>query len=120
MAYKLIITQFFQIVGLIILGVVLDLGGAPTHDRIGFRYWKHPGPFNQLNDIPGTTGRFLAFWATFINAAFSFQGTEIVPLAAGEAENPRRNVPKGHSSGLLPYLALLRRWCHRHWFASPV
>jgi len=82
------------IVGLIILGIVLDLGGGPSHDRIGFRYWKHPGPFNQLNGIPGSKGRFLAFWATFINAAFSFLGTEIVALAAGEAENPRRNVPK--------------------------
>jgi len=34
------------------------------------------------------------FWATFVNASFSFLGTEIVALAAGEAENPRRNVPK--------------------------
>jgi amino acid transporter len=83
-----------QIVGLIILGIVLDLGGGPSHDRIGFRYWKNPGAFNQLNGIPGPKGRFLAFWATFINAAFSFLGTEIVALAAGEAENPRRNVPK--------------------------
>jgi len=62
------------ITGLIILGIVLDLGGAPTHDRIGFRYWKDPGPFNQLNGISGAEGRFLAFWATFINAAFSFFG----------------------------------------------
>jgi len=37
---------------------------------------------------------FLAFWASFTNAAFSFLGTEIVALAAGEAANPRRNVPK--------------------------
>ena len=36
----------------------------------------------------------MAFWATFVNAAFSFLGTEIVALAAAEAENPRRNVPK--------------------------
>jgi amino acid permease len=55
-----------QIIGLIILGIVLDLGGGPSHDRIGFRYWKHPGAFNQLNSIPGAKGRFLAFWATFI------------------------------------------------------
>jgi len=82
------------IVGLILLGLILDLGGGPTHDRIGFRYWKNPGPFNQYNGIAGAKGRFLAFWATFINAAFSFLGTEIVALAAAEAENPRRNVPK--------------------------
>lgn len=82
------------IVGLIILGIILDLGGGPNHDRIGFRYWKEPGPFVQLNGIPGAKGRFLAFWSVFVNAAFSFLGTEIVALTAGEAENPRRNVPK--------------------------
>lgn len=27
-------------------------------------------------------------------AAFSFIGTEIVAIAAGEAKNPRRNIPK--------------------------
>src|SRR5882762_4190680 len=50
--------------------------------------------FNQLNGIPGATGRFLAFWATFINAAFSNLGIEIVALAAAEAENPHCNVPR--------------------------
>jgi yeast amino acid transporter len=75
-----------------ILGIVLDLGGGPTHDRIGFRYWEHS--FNQLNGIPGAKGRFLAFWSTFVNAGFSFLGIEILALAAAETENPRRNVPK--------------------------
>lgn len=37
---------------------------------------------------------FLAFWSVFIQAAFSFIGTEIVAVTVGEAENPRRNVPK--------------------------
>jgi yeast amino acid transporter len=82
----------WQIVGLIILGIILDLGGGPTHDHIGFRYWMDS--FNQLNGIPGATGRFLAFWTTFVNAAFSFLGVEIVALAAAETENPRHNVPK--------------------------
>ncbi|TFY68367.1 hypothetical protein EVJ58_g1069 [Rhodofomes roseus] len=82
------------IVGLIILGIVLDLGGGPNHDRIGFRYWKNPGPFVQYNGIEGNTGRFLAWWAVMTQAAFSFIGTEIVAIAAGEAKNPRRNLPK--------------------------
>ncbi|KAH9914228.1 amino acid permease/ SLC12A domain-containing protein [Amylocystis lapponica] len=37
--------KVITITGLIILGIVLDLGGGPNHDRIGFRYWKNPGPF---------------------------------------------------------------------------
>ncbi|KAL9716066.1 hypothetical protein Ac2012v2_000510 [Leucoagaricus gongylophorus] len=82
------------IVGLIILGIVLDLGGGPNHDRIGFRYWKNPGPFKQFADIPGSKGRFFAWWAVMTQAAFSFIGTEIVAIAAGEAKNPRRNIPR--------------------------
>ncbi|GLB36338.1 putative amino acid [Lyophyllum shimeji] len=86
--------KVLTVVGLIILGIVLDLGGGPNHDRLGFRYWKHPGPFAQFADIPGAKGRFLAWWAVMTQAAFSFIGTEIVAIAAGEAKNPRRNLPK--------------------------
>ncbi|CCM01935.1 uncharacterized protein FIBRA_04008 [Fibroporia radiculosa] len=86
--------KVITITGLIILGIVLDLGGGPNHDRIGFRYWKHPGPFVQYNDIGGVTGRFLGWWSVMTNAAFSYIGTEIVAIAAGEAKNPRRNLPK--------------------------
>ncbi|KAJ7367998.1 amino acid permease [Mycena albidolilacea] len=86
--------KVITITGLIILGIVLDLGGGPDHDRIGFRYWKNPGPFVQYNDIPGAKGRFLGWWAVMTQAAFSYIGTEIVAIAAGEAKNPRRNLPK--------------------------
>jgi yeast amino acid transporter len=68
------------VTALIIGGIVLDLGGGPTHDRIGFRYWKNPGPFTQFHDIPGAKGRFLSWWAVTIQAAFSFVGTEIVAV----------------------------------------
>ncbi|KAF9513610.1 hypothetical protein BS47DRAFT_1344093 [Hydnum rufescens UP504] len=77
-----------------ILGVILDLGGGPNHDRIGFRYWKHPGPFVQFHGIGGAKGRFLGWWSVMTQAAFSYIGTEIVGMAAGEAKNPRQNLPK--------------------------
>ncbi|KAK0440805.1 amino acid permease [Armillaria borealis] len=86
--------KVITIVGLIILGVVLDLGGGPNHDRLGFRYWKSPGPFVNYQDIPGAKGRFLGFWAVLTQAAFSFIGTEIVAISAGEAKNPRTSLPK--------------------------
>lgn len=86
--------KVLTITGLIILGIILDLGGGPDHDRIGFRYWKHPGPFVQFDGIAGAKGRFLGWWAVLTQAAFSFIGTEIVAIAAGEAKNPRRNLPK--------------------------
>ncbi|KAL1738913.1 amino acid permease/ SLC12A domain-containing protein, partial [Schizophyllum fasciatum] len=86
--------KVITIVGLIILGIVLDLGGGPNHDRLGFRYWKDPGPFAQYNDIQGAKGQFLGWWAVITQAAFSFIGTEIVAIAAAEAKNPRRNLPR--------------------------
>ncbi|KAF9535839.1 amino acid permease [Crepidotus variabilis] len=86
--------KVITITGLIILGIVLDLGGGPDHDRLGFRYWKNPGPFAQYNNIAGAKGRFLGFWAVLTQAAFSYIGTEIVAIAAGEAKNPRRNLPR--------------------------
>ncbi|CAE6378040.1 unnamed protein product [Rhizoctonia solani] len=86
--------KVITITGLIILGIVLDLGGGPNHDRIGFRYWKNPGPFVQFAGIAGAKGQFLGWWSVMTQAAFSFIGTEIVAIAAGEAKNPRRNLPK--------------------------
>lgn len=82
------------IVALIILGIVLDLGGGPNHDRIGFRYWKDPGPFVQFYGISGMTGRFLGWSRVVTQAAFAYVGTEVVAMAAAEAKNPRRNLPK--------------------------
>ncbi|GAA5976310.1 hypothetical protein JCM5350_001416 [Sporobolomyces pararoseus] len=85
------------LLGLMLLSIIITAGGVPGSDPneypIGFRYWNSI-PFKQYNDIPGAKGQFLAFLTVFVQAAYSFLGTEIVALAAGEAENPRRNVPK--------------------------
>ncbi|TYJ54809.1 hypothetical protein B9479_004480 [Cryptococcus floricola] len=90
--------KVITIVGLIILGIVLMCGGGPSHDAIGFRYWRNPGAFNQISAgdgvIGGRWGQFLAFWDVFVQAAFSFIGTEIIATTLGEAENPRKTVPK--------------------------
>ncbi|KFX99548.1 hypothetical protein O988_03783 [Pseudogymnoascus sp. VKM F-3808] len=81
------------IVGLILLMFIIDLGGAPNHHRLGFQYWRNPGPMNEYLET-GALGRFLAFWKVFIQATFSYGGSEMVVVAAGETENPRRNIPK--------------------------
>jgi amino acid transporter len=86
--------KVITIIGLIILGLVIDLGGAPSHDRLGFRYWHHPGSLVQYHDIPGSLGRFAGFWSVLIGAAYSFLGTEILGMTAAEIQNPTRNIPK--------------------------
>lgn len=85
--------KIITIVGLLLLALIIDLGGAPTHDRLGFRYWNNPGAMKEYIGS-GNTGRFLGLWSTLVNAAFSYGGVEMVAVAAGEAEDPRRNIPK--------------------------
>jgi yeast amino acid transporter len=85
--------KIITIVGLLIMAFIVDLGGNPKHERIGFWYWQHPGAMFEYIGT-GNTGRFLGLWATMINAVFSYGGVEVVAVAAGEAENPRRNIPK--------------------------
>lgn len=92
--------KILAIVGLIILGIILDAGGGPNKDPIGFRYWRNPGPFNSItinngaDHIDSDWGKFLAFWNVFVQAAFSYVGTEIIAVTFGEAQNPRKEVPK--------------------------
>lgn len=81
------------VIGIVIMGLVIDLGGAPGHDNIGFRYWKNPGPFVE-HLAPGNWGKFLGFWAVLNNAIYSFAGVEDVAIAAAETKNPRYNIPK--------------------------
>jgi len=81
------------IVGLMILCIVLALGGGPNHDRTGFRYWSDPGAFNEVI-LTGASGRFLAVWSTLITATLAYLGTEMVGVTVGEAQNPRRTVPR--------------------------
>ncbi|PLW19055.1 hypothetical protein PCANC_07748 [Puccinia coronata f. sp. avenae] len=85
--------KVITIVAVIILGIILDLG-AVTGDRIGFRYWKDPGLFVQYEGIPGGWGRVLGFLSVLVSAAFSYIGVEMPAIAAAEAKNPRRNLPR--------------------------
>ncbi|KKP06379.1 amino-acid permease inda1 [Trichoderma harzianum] len=85
--------KIVALVGLLILSLVIDLGGGPTHDRLGFRYWKNPGAMVEYI-VSGDTGRFLGLFNAIINAGFAFAGIEMIAVAAGETENPRHNIPK--------------------------
>jgi amino acid transporter len=98
--------------GLVFVSLVITLGGAPNHDRIGFRYWNNPGAWTEYSGITGSTGAFLGFLSAFINASFSFIGVETVSpycgkapldgilltiqvvIAAAETRNPHRSIPK--------------------------
>ncbi|KAF2442948.1 amino acid permease-like protein [Karstenula rhodostoma CBS 690.94] len=85
--------KLLLVIFLIIFGLVIDLGGIPGQERIGFRYWNNPGPFVE-NIATGSWGKFLGYWSVMTSAVFSFAGVESLAMAAAETQNPRRNIPK--------------------------
>lgn len=86
--------------GLILLLWIIALGGGPSHDRIGFRYWQNPGAFLHYQDaskdliIGGSKGRFVAFVSVLVTAVFAFTGTELCGITFAECARPRRAIPK--------------------------
>ena len=77
---KVLTVIVFLVLGcLMIFGI---LGG----DSPGFANWT-------VGDAPFVDGG-LGLLAVFVVAGYSFQGTEMVGVAAGEAEDPERTIPK--------------------------
>lgn len=81
------------VLALIILCVVLAAGGGPENHAHGFHYWHDPGAFNWYIE-DSSAGKFYAFWSTMVAATFAYLGTELVGVTVGEAQNPRRTIPK--------------------------
>ncbi|KAK7678262.1 hypothetical protein QCA50_018733 [Cerrena zonata] len=73
------------VIGFIILSVILAAGGGPDGQSVGTKYWHDPPPF--------ATG-FKGVASVFVTAAFSYGGTELVGLAAAEAQNIRTTIPR--------------------------
>ncbi|CAF0929025.1 unnamed protein product [Didymodactylos carnosus] len=73
------------VIGFIILAIVIDVGGTPAHKYFGVKTWHDPGAFRH---------GFHGLCTVFVNAAFSFSGTELVGLAAAETANPRKTLPR--------------------------
>lgn len=77
---KVVTILVFLVVGvLMIFGI---LGG----EAVGFKNFT-------MGDAP-FHGGFFALLGVFMAAGFSFQGTEMIGVAAGESNDPHRSVPK--------------------------
>ncbi|CAL1713779.1 unnamed protein product [Somion occarium] len=80
------------IILIIIVCLILDLG-AGAEGFIGFKNWSQPFAHSYLG-INGSLGQFLGFWAVLMQASFSFFGSEVPGIAAGEVIDASRNVPR--------------------------
>jgi len=86
--------KIITLTGLIILGLVIDLGGVPGQERIGFRYWTDGRAFKPYKVLDNVgLGRFLGFVNALVLALFAYMGTELIGVTVGEAKNPRKTVP---------------------------
>ena len=79
-AIKVVIVVVFVVSG------VFMIAGVMGTNSPGLSNWT-------TGDAPFHNG-FVGVIAVFMIAGFSFQGTELVGVAAGESENPRRDVPR--------------------------
>ena len=70
----------------IIVSFLMIFGILGGNDPVGFtNFVKDDAPFN---------GGFLALFGIFLAAGFSFQGTEMLGVTAGETDDPGKNIPK--------------------------
>lgn len=92
--------KVIAIIGWLIYALCMTCGAGVT-GPVGFRYWNHPGPMGDgiwtdgvpiVQNKPGR--RFMGWLNSLVNAAFTYQGCELVGVTAGEAQNPRKSVPR--------------------------
>ncbi|KAJ5605427.1 Amino acid/polyamine transporter I [Penicillium lagena] len=81
------------VIGFMLFAIAVDCG-VGKQGYLGFSTWENPGAFNtHIISSPESVGKFVGFWAVLVQAGFSYQGTELVGVAAGETEDPQRTVP---------------------------
>lgn len=82
--YWLSIVKVAAILVFIVVGVLVILGFNTQHQPINFHNW------NQGHFHNGLSGLF----QVFLLSGFAFQGTELIGVAAGEAKDPEKSIPR--------------------------
>ncbi|MFD0960664.1 amino acid permease [Paenibacillus chungangensis] len=77
---KVVTVIVFIVVGVLMIAGIMGNNAPGLH-----RLTEGDAPFH---------GGFLAMLGVFMAAGFSFQGTELIGVSAGESEDPARNVPR--------------------------
>ncbi|QOV10149.1 amino acid permease [Viridibacillus arvi] len=84
--YWFSLIKVVTIVVFIIVSFLMVFGLMGGQDPVGFKnFFIEDGPFH---------GGFFAMFGIFLAAGFSFQGTELLGITAGETEDPGKNIPK--------------------------
>jgi len=86
-------TKVLLLFGLCLVTLVTMCGGNPQKKAYGFTNWGNGNAMHPYY-AEGATGRFLGWWEVVIYAAFTIAGPDMIALAAGEIQNPRRTIPR--------------------------
>ena len=88
--YYMAFIKVSAIIIFIVIGILVIFGQAGTNHFIGFKNIL-------IGDAPFHAG-FLGFFSVFLIAGYSFQGTELIGITAGEASDPKNSIPKAIKS----------------------
>lgn len=83
--FWLALIKILAIIGMIVLGLVLVFAGVSGTDTGVANFWRYGGFLPN-----GVRGLLLSL----VVVMFSFGGTELVGITAGEADDPGRSIPK--------------------------
>ena len=84
--YWFSLIKVITVVIFIAVGVLMIVGILHGAEHAGIQNW-------QLGDAP-FVGGFPAMIGVAMIVGFSFQGTELIGIAAGESEEPEKNIPR--------------------------
>ncbi|WP_241624412.1 amino acid permease [Rosenbergiella epipactidis] len=84
--YWFSLIKVVTVVIFIAVGVLMIVGILHGAEHAGIKNW-------QLGNAP-FVGGFTAMIGVAMIVGFSFQGTELIGIAAGESENPEKNIPR--------------------------
>lgn len=83
--YWLSFIKVSAVVIFIVVGILTIIGVTGIGGTIGFDNW-------HIENAPFNNG-YIGFISVFLIAGFSFQGTELIGVAAGETKNPQKSIP---------------------------
>lgn len=84
--YWLSFIKVSTVIIFIVVGFLSILGLVGNHTSVGFQNW-------HIGDAPFHNG-WWGFISVFMIAGFSFQGSELIGVTAGEAQDPNKSIPK--------------------------
>ncbi len=72
--------------------------------------------FHNLTEHGWLPNGLFPLFATLLIVNFAFNGTEMIGIAAGETENPEKNVPKAIHAAVWRLIIFFCRHYYRHQF----